>query len=243
VHWLLSAALVVLLLGSMLLEQIESWKVFLISLIPETYKFAAYIGVAGLYVIFSIAALCVILKRGSKRSERGFIVMDSSDNGRICIAISAVEQMVRQAVDVVDGVGDMKISISGDDDAIVINVDVAVNVGVHVPTVTMDMQHAIRRFVETNCGVAVKSVQISIKTVTEDGNKKGRRVERNKPVAPKEIPVPPAPVRSWNEPTIKEEAPVAARLSLDDEQSAPAYAEAEQTTSSNEEEPVSAAEE
>jgi hypothetical protein len=138
---------------------------------------------------------CVIFHRG-KRTDRGFITVDSSDAGRVRIAVSAIEQMVRQSVTSVDGINDMKIAIDSLDDAINITIAATLQSGSHVPTVTMNMQRAIRQFVEMNCGVAVRSVSISINSVTAAPELRGRKGRK----AHAEIPPMPAPVVEPAEP-------------------------------------------
>ena len=125
------------------------------------------LGIVLLAVYLALAAFqgSLIFQSG-KRSERGFIVVDSSESGRVRIAVSAIEQMVRQSVHSIDGIADMKISIESREDAIAIGVVASIFSGNHVPTITMNMQRAIRQFVEMNCGVGVCSVQISINAVT-----------------------------------------------------------------------------
>lgn len=149
------------------------------------------IGIAALaiYVILTVVQAFIIFRRG-KRTDRGFITVDSSDSGRVRIAVSAIEQMVRQSVISIDGISDMKIAIESLDDAIAIKIAAILQNGCHVPTITMNMQRAIRQFVEMNCGVAVRSVSISINAVAnpgEGGRRRGRR--KDEPVTP-----PPAPV-------------------------------------------------
>ncbi len=138
------------------------------------------IGIAllAIYVILAVAQACLIFKR-VKKAERGFITVDSSDNGKVRIAISAIEQMVRQSVGSIDGITEMKIGIENQDDAIGIVVNAAIVNGSHVPTITMNMQRAIRQFVETNCGVAVRMVSISINSVTAQAEA-GRKHRRGK---------------------------------------------------------------
>lgn len=149
------------------------------------------IGIAllAVYALLVIAQAVLIFKR-KKRSERGFITVDSSDSGRVRIAISAIEQMVRQSVGSIDGLTDMKIGIENQDDAIGIKVNAAIVNGSHVPTITMNMQRAIRQFVETNCGVAVRTVSIYIKSVTDQASEP-RRLRRGK--GQSAIPAAPAP--------------------------------------------------
>ena len=136
------------------------------------------IGIAllAIYVILAVAQVLLIFRR-RKRSDRGFIVVDSSDSGKVRIAISAIEQMVRQSVGNIDGLTDMKIGIDNQDDAVGIRVNASIESGRHVPTITMNMQRAIRQFVETNCGVAVRTVSISINSVVNqaEGSRRHRR--------------------------------------------------------------------
>ncbi len=149
------------------------------------------IGIAllAVYALLVIAQAVLIFKR-KKRSERGFITVDSSDSGRVRIAISAIEQMVRQSVGSIDGLTDMKIGIENQDDAIGIKVNASIVNGSHVPTITMNMQRAIRQFVETNCGVAVRTVSIYIKSVTDQAGEP-KRLRRGK--GQSAVPAVPAP--------------------------------------------------
>lgn len=101
--------------------------------------------------------------------------------------------MVKQAVGAIGGIAEMKISISSEDDAIAIVVNVSIVAGTHVPTVTLNIQRAIRQFVEMNCGVAVRSVAVNVQSVTTPGEgRKGRKAEI--PAAQPWSPAPEAPV-------------------------------------------------
>lgn len=117
-----------------------------------------------LYIALSVAQLFIIIGR-RKRTERGFISVGSDDTGKVRIAVSAVEQMVRQSVRTIDGITEMKVDIEGLDDAIAIGIVATIAAGVHVPTITANMRRSITQFVEVNCGVAVQSVAITINAV------------------------------------------------------------------------------
>ena len=154
------------------------------------------IGIAllAVYVLLTVAAAVIIFKRG-KRLDRGFITVDSSDTGKVRIAISAIEAMVRQSVTNIDGITEMKIGIESREDAIAIRVNATIVNGSHVPTITMNMQRAIRQFVEMNCGVAVREVSISINAVTnvqEAGHR--RRLGRGKAEVAPQSAAPAVPV-------------------------------------------------
>lgn len=128
----------------------------------------AGVAVLVLYAALSAAQLCLILRR-KRRGEKGFIGVGSDDKGRVRIAVSAVEQMVRQSVRSIDGITDMKVDIDGVDDAIAIGVVATIASGAHVPTITSNMKRSITQFVEVNCGVSVQSVEITINAVSGKG--------------------------------------------------------------------------
>lgn len=149
---------------------------------------AAGIVLLSIYVALAVFQAILIFRR-KKRVERGFIDVNSGDGGQVRIAVSAVEQLVRQSVNNIDGIADMKIDITSDDDAINIVVNAVIVSGSHVPTITMNMQRSIRQFVEMNCGVAVRTVSISINDVSNAQEPPRRRhgfgkAEPVKPVNP-----------------------------------------------------------
>ena len=175
-HWLFSLILAACVFGSAYVAKLYEK---IAPMVDARYIRIAAIAFLAVYAILAIAVLVMTFKRSGARSERGFITMDSSDSGRVRIAVGAIEQMVKQAVGTVDGIADMRISIESMEDAIAINVNVSVVNGSHVPTVTMNMQRAIRQFVEMNCGVAVRSVSINVQTVVNpaENAKRGRKAE------------------------------------------------------------------
>ena len=221
VHWLAS----LLLLAMLVIPQYVSDALDCVnSLIPQEYMRYVVYALLAVYLLLSLGVLCTIFKRsGKKRAERGFITVDSADTGKVRIAVSAIEQMVKQAAHAVDGIADMKIAIDNSDDAIAIQVNVVMVSGSHVPTVTLNMQRAIRQFVEMNCGVAVRSVSVSIQSVTSpaEGGRKGKRYD-TKPAA--------APVQEWTpqaEPPVNVQTSVPAYDSAADEYAENASHEAE----------------
>lgn len=187
IHWLASllvvASLVFKSATEQLVLQMNDW-------IGASYTDIAFKVLAVLYALLSLDVLCrVILYHSGKRADRGFITVDASDTGKVRIAVSAIEQMVRQAAHTVDGIADMKINIENGDDAIAIHINVTMVAGSHVPTVTLNLQRAIRQFVEMNCGVAVRSVSISIQSVVNPAEN-GRRSKRGETYVPIVAPAP-----------------------------------------------------
>ena len=118
-----------------------------------------------IYLALSAFQLLLILNR-KRKVDRGFITIESSETGRVRIAVSAVEQLVRQSVRNIDGITGMDIHFDNLEDAIGITVNVTIASGSHVPTITMNMQRSIRQFVEVHCGVEVRMVTVSINAVS-----------------------------------------------------------------------------
>ncbi len=181
-HWLLS---VIAVASIVLQEQTQQLTALLTENIGEHYAHIAFIAAIAVYAVLSFVCLILIVKRESKRGERGFITMDSSDNGRVRIAINAVEQMVRRAIEKVDGIAEAKIAISNRDDALNVTVKAMLAGGAHVPTVTMNIQRAIRQYVEMNCGVAVCAVSVNVQSIsnTVEVSKAPTVSETEKPIA------------------------------------------------------------
>lgn len=130
--------------------------------------------ILGIY-LFLTALVATMIFHSARRDERGFITVDSSDAGRTRIAVGAVEQMIRQAARGVDGIAEMKSEIVNHEDSISIHINVMLANGAHVPTVTMNLQRAIRSYIELNCGVAVREVCVSVHSLEEEesGKKRG----------------------------------------------------------------------
>lgn len=193
-HWLLSLIVFALVVLWCVAPQIATDIPEIINrVIGAGMAEIAGIAAAVVYVLLAVLSVAFIFTRDKKKGDRGFITVDSSEVGRTRIAIGAVEQMIRQAVRCVDGIADMKANIINNEDSISINTSVVIVSGAHVPTVTMNIQRAIRNYIELNCGVGVREVSVSVHSLenAEEGGKHGRRKGSagNVPVSPVYQPV------------------------------------------------------
>ena len=139
--------------------------------------------ILGVYVLLAAASVVTICS-GERKGMRGFIVVDSSETGKTRIAISAIDRMVRHATLGLSGVVDIKTKVVNLQDSISIKSNVLISEGVHVPTVTLNVQRAIRDYIEKNCGVAVREVIVNVHGVEDGMGKHGKNMP--KPVS---IPV------------------------------------------------------
>lgn len=173
-------------------------------------------GLVAIMALLGVYMLMMIFRRAGRR-DRSFITVNSGDGGRVRIALSALEQMARQVIGRVEGVQDMKIRIGADDDSISVSVDLSLLSDSHVPTVTMNMQRTIRNNIEVNCGVAVRTVEITVSSLAgaqtaqkpTRAQRKGR-VFREIQAAPHVEPAPqptaaPQPVQPVPEPVYEPE--------------------------------------
>ena len=129
------------------------------------------------YVIFAALSIVFIVSRKQKDDDSGFITVISDDTGKTRIAVGAIDQMIRIAVRGVSGIADLKTNIANEMDAISISVNVAVVSGVHIPTVTSNIQRTISNYIELNCGVSVREVSVSVNALEnpDDSGKRSRK--------------------------------------------------------------------
>ena len=184
VHWLMSLTFCALTVAMIIWPQcMETTR----RLLDGTAKIAYAIALLVIYLLFAVGAVAIIFDKVKQDGDGDFIVVDSSETGRTRIAVSAVEQMIRQAVRGVSGIAEMKAAIRNETDSISIDVDAAIVNGTHVPTVTMNIQRAIRSYIELNCGVAVRGVSVSVHSLT-DVEPTGRRGRRRASVNAEPVP-------------------------------------------------------
>lgn len=132
--------------------------------VPGIFWRLILIGVCALIALLGVFVAVVVTP--SRVRKRNFITLNADNGGQVRIALPAIRQMVMQAIAGVTGLSDVTVDVAeSGDDAIAVSVAMDVEGGVHVPTVTMTMQSAIRGNIEKNCGVNVRSVTVDVKSV------------------------------------------------------------------------------
>ncbi len=129
------------------------------------------------YAVFAVLGIIFILSRKQKDDDSGFITVISDDTGKTRIAVGAIDQMIRIAVRGIAGIADLKTNIVNETECISISVNVTVLSGVHIPTVTSNLQRTISNYIELNCGVSVREVSVSVSALEnpEEANKRSRK--------------------------------------------------------------------
>ena len=211
-HWLLSVLLCALFVLNFIAPYfVQKIADLVLAVLGNGVTQIVSIAVIAVYALISIFALVILFSRDKKRAERGLITVDASESGKTRVSVAAVEQMIRQAVRSVDGIAEMKLSIKNEQEAISVNANVTLLTGAHVPTVTMNMQRAIRGYIELNCGVAVREICVNVNSVESPADGK-RPSKRNLTAAAPVVPAPEAvaePVAEEAPVEIQEEIPAA----------------------------------
>lgn len=200
------------------------------------YWYLIFFGLLLIILLLGAYMLRLVFRRKPKGSA--FVTVDAGENGKVIVAMSALEQMVRQAARNAQGVADMKIGVTGGDDSISVAVELTVLGGVHLPTVTMNLQREIRNYVELNSGVAVRDVTVTVGAVISpeeaaqaaSGKKRARKAALQPPVVYQPEPVVPEqelPVEEAAEPAAESETVVESEPVAEAEEYAAAEEEAE----------------
>lgn len=141
-----------------------------------------------IYILIAAGCAAMLFSGFGKRGERGLITVFSNDTGKTRIAVSAVEQMARQAIAGVDGISDVRATITGAEDAIGVNISLVLKRGAYLPTVTTNIQRTVRGYIEQNCGVAVQSIIVNVRAVEGEAPNAGKSAKTEAPVPKDEIP-------------------------------------------------------
>ena len=126
------------------------------------------LGLTAIVALLSVYMLLMIFQRGKRRPPEPFIGVIAGDGGQVRIALPAIAQMARQAIGKTPGVRDMSVDVTQEDDAISVSIALTLEAGAQVPVVTQNMQRAVRKSLESSCGVAVRDVQITVSAIAQD---------------------------------------------------------------------------
>lgn len=139
-------------------------------------------GVAAIIVLLGIYTIVAITPSRTKKSN--FITISGDESGEVKVALPALKDLVMQAISKIDGLSEMNVEITEVGDAIAVTIALDVESSVHVPTLTMNMQRAVRTYVQTSCGVAVKNVSVVVKNVIASPDTQFMPVETAAPASP-----------------------------------------------------------
>lgn len=166
------------------------------------------IGLCVIVVLLGVFTVVVITP--SRKKKNATITLVSEDGGAVRVALPAIREMAAQAMKGVDGLKGSDIEIGATQDSVTVKVVMDVLGSVHVPTLTANLQHAIRRRIQKNCGVEVSDVTIVVNSVLPDPAERVEKIETQpfeqnaaqEDFIPQEAPAEEAPVPAapWETP-------------------------------------------
>ena len=120
-------------------------------------------GLAAMVVLLAVYAMVVVTP--SRKKKSAFVTLNADENGQVRVALPAIRELAMQALRGVAGSEDAEIRVYEDADAISVAVNMNVTSDVHVPTVTMNLQRAIKEHIQKSCGVSVRNVTVVVDSV------------------------------------------------------------------------------
>ena len=173
----------------------------------QPFIWALLIIAAALYCAWSVYLIVNALSR-KPRIDKSSVSLQSGETGSVRVSIAALDTLVKEAVNNVRGVGDIKTYIINHEDSITVKIEMELLSDEHIPNVTMLMQRDIKNFIEEYSGIAVREVSIMVLAIkipekphAEDRERGNfQRAERVFPL-PDEAPVEISPVMPAEEET------------------------------------------
>ncbi len=120
-------------------------------------------GLAAVVVLLAVYAMVVVTP--SRKKKSAFVTLNADENGQVRVALPAIRELAMQALRGVAGSQDAEIRVYEDSDAISVAVNMNVTSDMHVPTVTMNLQRAIKEHIQKSCGVSVRNVTVVVDSV------------------------------------------------------------------------------
>jgi uncharacterized alkaline shock family protein YloU len=114
-----------------------------------------------IYCAWSIYLIISALAR-KPRIDKSSVSLQSSETGSVRVSISALDTLVKEAVNNIKGVGEIKTYIINHEDSITVDIEMELLSDEHIPNVTMLMQRDIKSFIEEYSGIAVREVSIMV---------------------------------------------------------------------------------
>lgn len=133
-----------------------------------------FLAVTGNRLGVAVGSACLILLSfwalisASRRPREHEVVIRESGLGRIEIAASALENLIRRAAREVRDVREVKPVMHLDQDGLVVLLHMNVNPDANLPEVSQNVQEIIQEHLEKKAGVHVSQVQVLIQSVAAD---------------------------------------------------------------------------
>ncbi len=120
------------------------------------------IAISGFLAIMSFQLFAYAVSR--QREQK--IIIDETRLGRIEIAASAIENLIRRAARQVRDVREVKPVLRYEQDGLGLFLHLSVNPEAHLPSVTQEIQQIVREYLEEKAGVRVLQVDVRVENMS-----------------------------------------------------------------------------
>jgi uncharacterized alkaline shock family protein YloU len=131
------------------------------------------IGVALLFFIVSL----VFLFLGVRANKDKKSVSKQTNIGAVCISLNSIESISLNAARKINGIRDTKVYITKKEDSVSVKAKLVVMPEIIIPSVSDEVQTAIKSAVEESAGVPVKDVMVFVDSVYDVVEPKPQKTE------------------------------------------------------------------
>lgn len=120
--------------------------------------------VSAFLVLIAVWILCTVVQRPREHE----VIIRESLLGKIKIATTALESLIRRAARQVRDVREVRPVLRYDREGLVVVLQMNVNPDANLPDVSQDVQDKVQEYLEKKAGIQVHQVQVLIQSVTAD---------------------------------------------------------------------------
>lgn len=117
-------------------------------------------------IFFVIALLSIIssfkVEKSIPKLKPNSITVQSTLVGQVSITIPAIKVIIMKAIKTIEGVKEVKSSVSNGDKGLIIDLHIMINPDLNVAEVTKNMQGVVKQYVEEFAGLTVDEVKILV---------------------------------------------------------------------------------
>jgi len=128
------------------------------------------LAVGTLSLVFFVVSVR-FLYYGFRKAHQGQAVVHESPLGEVRISLGAVENLVSRVARQIQGVRDVRSSVTNTPGGILVTVRSWVSPDVSIPSVSSEMQKSIKNYVANVVGTGVSEIRVLVENITTDSRK------------------------------------------------------------------------
>lgn len=116
-------------------------------------------------LLFLVISLELLLS-GSRRSTPRGAMLKSDGTGSVMLSVNAIDSMVQRSARMIEGIKDIKSSVSVDPEGTQIMLSVQVEQDVKIPELTDNLQSQVKEYVENYGGIKIKAITVRVDSIS-----------------------------------------------------------------------------